>query len=298
MATADAMTNVSFAKFLETTPPGKPVPIAELLFHKEADPRTMIEVKPPVLQLHCATETCRGIRFFDPQIGKSAISSYQQADVIWTYECRNCKEWKTRKTFALRLAAQGGGKAVLATKFGEMPLFGPPIPAGVITIIGGEREYFLKGYRAENQALGIAAFAYYRRVVENQKKRIIEEITRVAETLNAGQDVIEDLKRAREETQFTKAVGAIRHGIPEVLLIKGHNPLTLLHSALSEGLHAQTDEECLEIATSIRIVLTELVERMSIALKEEQGLNAAVTRLLKASADKTTKAKVDGPQAP
>jgi hypothetical protein len=68
--------------------------------------------------------------------------------------------------------------------------------------------------------------------------------------------------------------------IPEAILIDRHNPLTLLHSALSEGLHAQTDEECLELATSIRVVLTELADRISVALKEEAELKTAVNRLL------------------
>jgi hypothetical protein len=74
--------------------------------------------------------------------------------------------------------------------------------------------------------------------------------------------------------------------------VNGHNPLTLLHSALSEGLHAQTDEQCLELATSIRVVLSELVDQLGNALKEEAELNAAVSRLLKASA-----AKAGGPNA-
>jgi hypothetical protein len=65
-----------------------------------------------------------------------------------------------------------------------------------------------------------------------------------------------------------------------VLLIDGRNPLSLLHSALSEGLHEHTDEECLEIAQDIRVVLTELADRISLALKEEAELTQAVSRLL------------------
>jgi hypothetical protein len=171
-------------------------------------------------------------------------------------------------------------------KFGEIPTFGPPTPSRVISILGGEREYYLKGRRAENQGLGIGAFAYYRRVLENQKNRILDEITRVAEKIGAPAEVIEDLNAAKKETQFSRAVGAIKHGIPQALLVGGHNPLTLLHSALSEGLHAQTDERCLELATAIRVVLTDLAERLGSALKEEAELNAAVSRLLKASAAK------------
>jgi len=66
------------------------------------------------------------------------------------------------------------------------------------------------------------------------------------------------------ETQFSKAIETIKAAIPESLLIDGHNPLTLLHDALSEGLHAQTNEDCLELATSIRVVLTELAERIPV----------------------------------
>ena len=57
--------------------------------------------------------------------------------------------------------------------------------------------------------------------------------------------------------------------------------MTLLHSAMSQGIHAQTDEECLELATSIRVVLTDLADCLGQALKDEAELNAAVGRLLK-----------------
>jgi hypothetical protein len=68
--------------------------------------------------------------------------------------------------------------------------------------------------------------------------------------------------------------------MPQTLLIQGHNPLTLLHSALSEGLHASSEEQCLEMATSIRVLLTELSERISIALKDEAELQSALKTLL------------------
>ncbi len=73
----------------------------------------------------------------------------------------------------------------------------------------------------------------------------------------------------------------MKDAIPESLRIRGHNPLTLLHPALSEGLHDKSDAECLELATSIRVVLTELADRISQALKDEAELTSAVTRLLK-----------------
>jgi hypothetical protein len=190
-------------------------------------------------------------------------------------------------------------RAGSAFKFGEFPAFGPPTPSRVISLIGPQKDLFLKGRRAENQGMGIAAFAYYRRVIEDQKNRIFDEIIKVCNRLSAGQAIIDELVKAKEETQFSKAVDAVKLAIPQALFINGHNPLTLLHSALSEGLHAQEDEECLEIATSIRLVMADFAERMGQALKDEAELSTAVSRLLhnKSGTAKPT-ATATGPNLP
>ena len=201
-----------------------------------------------------------------------------------TYVCRNCG--KSLKTYALLLFQKTllGG---LAQKIGEVPAFGPPTPARVISLVGPDRDLFLRGRRAENAGLGIGAFAYYRRVVENQKGRIIREIGRVAKKLGAQPKVLESYEAAEKETQFSKAIDVVKAGIPESLLIKGKNPLLLLHSALSEGLHDEEDENvCLELATSIRVVLTELAERISVVLSDQAELDNAVNRLLTYKAQK------------
>jgi hypothetical protein len=59
----------------------------------------------------------------------------------------------------------------------------------------------------------MAAFAYYRRVVENQKNRMLNEIIRAAEKLRAPQELIDELRNAQNETQFSKAVSLIKHGM-------------------------------------------------------------------------------------
>jgi hypothetical protein len=144
---------------------------------------------------------------------------------------------------------------------------------------------FSKG-GCENHGLGIGAFVYYRRVVENQKNRIFDEIIRVATKIGAPTEMIATLESAKQETQFSKALASVKDAIPQSLLINGHNPITLLHSALSGGLHEKSDELCLELAHDVRVVLVELSERLGQALKDEAELNTAVTRLLKAKQDK------------
>jgi hypothetical protein len=150
----------------------------------------------------------------------------------------------------------------------------------LIKLIGPDRDEFLKGRRCENQGLGVGAFIYYRRVVENQKNRILGEIIKVSEKIKSAPEKIETLKSAIEETQFTKALEMAKNSMPESLLINGHSPILLLHSALSEGVHTLSDEQCLEFAGSVRVVLGELSERLSQALKDEAELTKALSALM------------------
>lgn len=267
---------MDWAEFLATCPPDTTVAINDLC-EQELGPYARWSIEMRDVELYC--QTCEGSRFFQCTSG----NLYWQSDK-WEFDfihflCRNCR--RTQKIYAVASKQNPNSTSGVAVKLGETPPFGPHTPARVITLIGPDKELFLKGRRAENRGLGIGAFSYYRRVVENQKDRIIGQIAKVAEKLGARPDVLEEFKAAAAETQFSKAIEQIKHGIPDVLLIDGqHNPLTLLHSALSEGLHGQSDEECLEIAKEIRIVLTELAERISFALKKEAELTEAVSQLL------------------
>lgn len=72
----------------------------------------------------------------------------------------------------------------------------------------------------------------------------------------------------------------MKHGIPDALRVGGHDPLTLLHDALSEGLHAQSDEECLQLAHTVRVVLAALVQRIGEVTRQDSQLKAAVAQLL------------------
>jgi hypothetical protein len=272
---------MSFKDFLERVPPGGSASVTDLATRETSSIGTVSwRLNLPLLELHCGEDSCAGVRLFG-FTEKAYTSPETYKELFIRYHCRNC--WVTTKAYALGILLEKDALNPTGHvyKYGENPWFGSPTPARVITLLGPEREYYLKGRRAENQGMGIGAFAYYRRVVENQKNRLLDEIIRVAKKIEASQEMLDDLNEAKNETQFTTAVSAIKHGIPSGLLLNGRNPLTLLHAALSEGLHAQTDEECLELATSIRVVLADLADRLGHALKERAELNAAVTRLLK-----------------
>lgn len=272
---------ITFAEFLEGIPPGNSAAISDMVKERRAPNGSVVSriLSTPEIQLHCPSESCNGLRFFRRSVNADIEFPSKQPKLLYlTYACSNCRQ--STKTFSLRVIRDADDDSGTCFKFGEAPAYGQPTPPQLIKLIGPDRELFLQGRRCENQNLGIGAFVYYRRVVEDQKNRILEQIIKVSEKVGASQQQLAQLEAARAESRFTVALESVKDALPQSLLINGHNPLTLLHSALSEGLHQQTDEECLRIASSVRIVLAELSERLAQALKDEAELKLAVSRLV------------------
>ena len=279
------MEEYDFKTFLESVPPNKDVLVTNFA-GSQIGTRTSTTANTPKLQLHCTNSDCQGTRYFAATSEVHVDFRHNNHEYL-TYKCCNCGT--SHKTFALRARYKPDLSKWVILKYGEAPMFGPPSPARAITLIGGEKELFLKGRDCENQGMGIGAFTYYRRVIESQKNRIFDELIRVINKISPEDAVLKEIEAAKKETQFTRAVDVIKHALPQSLFINGYNPLTLLHSALSEGVHEHNDDECLELASSIRTVLFEFAERLGNALKEEANLNSAINKL----ANKKPKAKPD-----
>ena len=215
---------ITIRAFFEQHPPGSSISIVDAVV---ADMRLhdSFAVVCPNILLHCPSEPCNGPRFHVSANRWNVRSSSTHTDFI-AYKCRNCDEHV--KTDAVCASfGEDPEQDALKQKFGEIPQFGAPTPSRVAKLLGSERDYYFKGRRAEEQSMGIAAFAYYRRVVENRKTTIFDEIIRVSEMLDADAALIAELQRAKGKGQFSRAVGSIKHALPQALLINGHNPLTL-----------------------------------------------------------------------
>ena len=279
------VTYQALSEFLQSTPPNQWRHISNLSVPQNIGPypNPSRALNRPELELHCSDDSCNGVRFFrctgvykcpGPDL---RTDTYNHLYV--SYKCSNCL--RTIKVYSfiaiLDTNEESHGECY---KFGEYPPYGPLVPSRLIKLIGPDRKIFLKGRNCENQGLGIGAFTYYRRVVENQKNRILGEIVKVSEKIGLPQDKIDILREAINEIQFSKALKMTRDVLPESLLINGQNPILLLHHALSRGVHELSDEECLELASTVRLVLGELSERLSALLKDKAELTAAVSTLM------------------
>jgi hypothetical protein len=278
---------VPWAEFLKDYPLNS-VQNVSAYFEKTNDQYNPFRRLTPMLRLHC--EKCMGVRNF---VGRwTHHEFFSRGETLYDflkYTCKDCGE--AIKTFCVVSQASDNLGNGCAVKIGEFPDLHLDLPRSVEKLLGDDYDLFIKGLTCEKRGLGIGAFTYYRRVVESQKNNLIAEVLRVAEKLGATKDVTDKLKAAQKEKQFSRAVEAIKEAIPESLLVDSHNPLRLLHDALSICVHAESDETCLRIAHSIRLVLADLSERLKLALGEQDELRTAVSGLLKFNAEARKKTK-------
>ncbi len=92
----------------------------------------------------------------------------------------------------------------------------------------------------------------------------------------------EVLEEAKAEHQFKKAVEIVKDAIPQVLLVDGQNPMTILYKILSVGVHELYDEQCFDLAKDIRVVLVDFAPRVEEALRERKELQVSLTKLFQA----------------
>ncbi|SDQ64159.1 hypothetical protein SAMN05428982_1930 [Pseudoxanthomonas sp. CF385] len=235
-----------------------------------------LEFRWPRLLMYCPN--CDGERYFGAMPGQWKIVKNQ--DLFVLYLCKNCT--LTIKTYALRVGLDDVSAPNTANfiKIGEFPSLDEKVPNRLLVLVGKDRQMFLQGRRAERAGLGIGAFGYYRRVVENQKSEILAAVAEAAKALGHD-DFAAEVMAANQERQFAAAIDKIKRVLPESLRVGGHDPLRVLHSALSEGLHNKDDQHCLEYAGTIREVLGGLAERIAHAKQDEAKLRSSIGKLLK-----------------
>lgn len=279
---------LTFTEFLETYPVNSWRTVSEFCVDLQ-NGYDEVRRMSPVLRLHCPE--CQGVRNFSGEWDREDCRAKDGKRNFLQYTCKDCE--KTTKTFCLLSAAERNSSG-LVMKVGEYPEQHLDLPRSVNKLLGDDYSLFTKGLKCERLGLGIGAFTYYRRVVDSQKDHLIGEILRVAKKLAASPENIAKIEAARKQNSFDRAVETIKDAIPESLLVNGHNPLTLLNGALSSGLHAESDEDCLSIAHSIRLVLVDLSKRLKAALGEQSKLKSAISDLMKFSSKSKRKAKGDG----
>ncbi len=172
-------------------------------------------------------------------------------------------------------------------KVGQFPPWEITGDPQIEKLLGKHADHYKKGLVCESQSYGIGAYGYYRRIVEEIIDGLLDDISQLltGEELKAFEGALAKTKQtivAQEKIELVKDL------LPPILRPDGMNPLGVLHSSLSEGLHAESDEACLAQAAIIREILLFLVNQVVASKATAKSFTTGMRKLLEKKASKSS----------
>ncbi len=197
------------------------------------------------------------------------------------YICRSCHRFY--RIFLIKIS----DKLDFIMKVGQYPPWEIAMDKNLEKILGKHSGYYKKALVCESQGYGVGAFAYYRRIVEEIIDQLLNEIKDLIQ--EGEQDsYIEALEKTKKTKVAQDKIKLVKDLLPSNLRPDGMNPLTILHDNLSEGLHAKTDEECLELTANLREILIFLVNQVLRSNEESKKFTSSMRTLLEKKQKKNT----------
>lgn len=258
-------------EFLETYPLYKKFKF-ERLFPNQLD-----QIPQPKINVYC--KNCKSIQTFVMTNrwyeGRAVNNHYTGLVLHAKYICASCEN------FTQNYLIKFGEDHDYIMKVGQYPPWEISVDKDLSKILDEYLNTYKKGLICESQGYGVGAYAYYRRIIEEIIDELLDSITELVDEEN--REKYENALQKTKKSHIAKdKIELVKDLLPSVLRPNGTNPLNLLHSQLSEGIHALPDEECLEKAGYIREILLFLVKE----IVNHQNSSKAFTESMKKILDK------------
>jgi hypothetical protein len=260
----------------------------------------LIPSAPQELTLFCGHAKC-GFKTSWILVGSEAVAASRARGVVHLsiaddfrhakYKCNNCRVRVARFFYYWRVTDKEGW----FYKAGQHPELEERIPKGLEEKLSpDDLKTYKKALRMRNFNLGLAAVAYMRRIVENRMNDMLEVLHEAATTHAVAPDILAQHEVMMNEKKFKVKVDYAGELLPQSLRPPGKpNPMAILHELASDGLHAKSDEACVDIFDSCRQTFEYVFGKMRLENEEAKkfvsGMAALSDRRSKILADATKK---------
>lgn len=239
-------------------------------------PKDLAKISKPGVKTYC--HNCRSIQTFveyDWYSYDNKDSSHLDEEIIGlAYVCGGCDASFQYYTIKLSYDLD------YIMKVGQYPPWDISTDKNFKKMLGKHEETYKKGLTCESQGYGIGAYVYYRRIVEEIIDELLEGITDLIDDKDKER-YIKALEEAKKSHIAQDKIDIVKDLLPPILMPKGNNPLKLLYSQLSKGIHSLSDEECLERASYIRNILLFLVKEIVNHRNSAKEFTESIKELLK-----------------
>lgn len=128
------------------------------------------------------------------------------------YKCVNCEK---DSVYYLIVMVESGP----SMKVGQFPMQSARVPNSIAKRLGDSAPLYRKALTCRNEGYGLAAVAYFRRVVEDKTNELIDVVADAAEAHSVPSSDVVKIRLAKNEKAYEEKLQVAAHAIPEV-----HNP--------------------------------------------------------------------------
>lgn len=218
---------------------------------------------------YCAK--CNGIKTFELIIDGHVRTFFdrtgnnvQRGYISNHYEgiCKSCNTYKADFLIATSMKKLDGGRIthydITHKKIGQYPA--PRFTPNKIVdkyLTKEDKRNYNHAIDCLSRGLGMGALAYFRRLLENEIRRIIKDIAE-----NGDENAMEIYNKYKNEKHLNTLIDNIFPHLPISLRDLGNNPIKFLYNEFSTGLHELSDEECIEKSNKINDLLGYVIEEI------------------------------------
>lgn len=228
-------------------------------------------------------EVCEKIRPFQDFRIRGGGAGHPMAKKVYlesgtsnlSYTCATCRIEKHE--FLIEQEVSEGN--VKIQKYGQLPRKKLERDTTLQKFFKVDAEYYEKGIASISNGYGIAAFAYFRRIVELNINNLLDLILEDSAPDDMENSLKKSIDELRKESPMSDKISIANNALPEYLKPDGLNPLGRIYGILSDGIHSFSDAKCLEKAETVQACLMFLVTELATRKRNRGNFKAMVNKI-------------------
>lgn len=279
-------------EFLETYPLYKKFKTSWTFYPQHS--HTHIEmgnIPKPAIHMHCSV--CKSEQTFNMS-NEYSNNRFSHADPIHgevidiRYTCSSCKKgyYVFLVYFGFEAKKADQETEIYLQKVGQIPAWSIAMNKDLEGILGENAKYYKNALICESHGYGIGAHAYYRRIVEDVIGELLESIAEHISSKDELAHYNEAMESVRKTRVAQEKIELVKDLLPASLRPNGINPLQVMYDELSEGIHYNSDEECLESADAIRVSIAYLASQVMKKKMDHHVFSGSIQKILDKKAKK------------
>jgi len=207
--------------------------------------------------------------------GRSSVKEISSGTGEFKFKCVSCN----KRTIEYLVERTVSENTIKLRKYGQLPPVRLNNDKALLKFFSNDLDNYEKAEKCLAHGFGIGAFAYLRRILEDNIAKLLDLIEKDADKYGNNESVLQALNDLRKESPMSDKIKIANNALPDYLKPNGANPLGKLYGSLSDGVHSLDDNDCLQRSIAIKGCLIYLVSELSARNKNEQKFNDMIGKI-------------------